>query len=195
MKTGLLFGTFNPIHNGHLAIANYMANNADLNEIWFIVSPQNPLKKMNELLNDKIRFELVKIAIKKYPKLKADDAEFLLSKPSYTINTLEFLKKKHPEKKFVLIIGEDNLRNFQQWKNFREILEDFQIYVYPRKTAGNKKEISSPKIIHPNIRKFDSALMDISATAIRRAIKNGENVSAFLPEDVYKEIKTHKYYA
>lgn len=194
MKTGLFFGTFNPIHNGHLQIAEYMANSTDLDEVWFIVSPQNPLKKNEELLDDKTRYELVKLSVKNNLKLKADNTEFQLPKPSYTVNTLFFLKKKYPEKKFALIIGEDNLRNFHLWKEYEQILSGFELYVYPRKVLENETAEISNEITHPHIRKFDLKLLDISATRIRKAIRNGEDVSPFLPEEVLWKIKQHGYY-
>lgn len=194
MKVGLFFGTFNPIHNGHLSIAGFMANKTDLDEVWLVVSPQNPLKQNEDLLEDKARYELVKIAIKKQLKLKADDTEFHLPKPSYTIDTLFFLKKNHPDKSFVLIIGEDNLRNFRLWKEYEKILSGFELYVYPRKVLENEKKEADSPVIHPHVRKFDLQLLDISATTIRNSIRNGKDVSELLPEEVWSEIKMRGYY-
>lgn len=194
MKIGLFFGTFNPIHNGHLSIACYMANNTDLDEVWLVVSPQNPLKKNEELLEDEARYKLVKLATGNHLKLKADNTEFFLPKPSYTVNTLSFLKKKHPDKTFVLILGEDNLRNFRQWKNYEKILEDFELYVYPRKVLESEKQEAAGSLVHPHIRKFDLKLLDVSATRVRNAIRKGENVSGLLPEVVFSEIERLRYY-
>ncbi len=194
MKIGLYFGTFNPVHNGHLAIAGYMARKTDLDEVWFIVSPQNPLKKNDELLNDKARLQLVKLAVKKHAKLKANSVEFELTKPSYTFNTLLFLEKKYPNKKFILIIGEDNLRNFHLWKNHQKILSNFEIYVYPRILANSERVQKLIRVKHRNIKKFSVPLLNISATEIRQKISTGKDVLELLPEPVYKAIQQKKYY-
>ena len=144
MKTGLFFGSFNPIHIGHLAIANYMAAFTDLQQVWFVVSPQNPLKEKESLLADYHRLALVEQAISDNPQYKASSIEFKLPKPSYTINTLTHLKEKYPEREFVLIMGADNLQTLHKWKNYGQILEQYEIYVYPRKK--NPMEARSPII-------------------------------------------------
>lgn len=188
-RIGLFFGSFNPIHLGHLIIANYILENTDLNKIWFIVSPQNPLKNTNDLLDDTIRLKLVRLAIKNNNKFKASDIEFKLSKPSYTINTLKYLKSKHKTKDFVLIVGEDNLDSFEKWKDYREILNDFELYVYPRTNSKSNKNLN-----FQNIHKINAPLIEISSTYIRENIKLNKSIRYLLPEVVRKEIEKNNYY-
>lgn len=188
-RIGLFFGSFNPIHLGHLIIANYILENTDLNKIWFIVSPQNPLKNTNDLLDDTIRLKLVRLAIKNNNKFKASDIEFKLSKPSYTINTLKYLKSKHKTKDFVLIVGEDNLDSFEKWKDYREILNDYELYVYPRTNSKSNKNLN-----FQNIHKINAPLIEISSTYIRENIKLNKSIRYLLPEVVRKEIEKNNYY-
>lgn len=188
-RIGLFFGSFNPIHLGHLIIANYILENTDLNKIWFIVSPQNPLKNTNDLLDDTIRLKLVRLAIKSNNKFKASDIEFKLSKPSYTINTLKYLKSKHKTKDFVLIVGEDNLDSFEKWKDYREILNDYELYVYPRTNSKANKNLN-----FQNIHKINAPLIEISSTYIRENIKLNKSIRYLLPEVVRKEIEKNNYY-
>ncbi|MDD4002548.1 MAG: nicotinate (nicotinamide) nucleotide adenylyltransferase [Bacteroidales bacterium] len=188
-RIGLFFGSFNPIHLGHLIIANYILENTDLNKIWFIVSPQNPLKNTNDLLDDTIRLKLVRLAIKNNNKFKASDIEFKLSKPSYTINTLKYLKSKHKTKDFVLIVGEDNLDSFEKWKDYREILNDYELYVYPRTNSKANKNLN-----FQNIHKINAPLIEISSTYIRENIKLNKSIRYLLPEVVRKEIEKNNYY-
>jgi len=189
MKIGLYFGSFNPIHNGHMAIANYMLEFTDLNEIWFVISPQNPFKTKQKLLLDYHRLELVSIAINDTPGFRASNIEFNLPKPSYTIDTLAYLYDKYPEKEFVLIMGSDNLVNFHKWKNFNEILRNHQIYIYPR---PNVKQVELMK--HPNVHKVDAPLMEISSSFIRNAIKKEKDVRFFLPYKLWTYIKEMHFY-
>ena len=188
-RIGLFFGSFNPIHLGHLIIANNIVENTDINQIWFIVSPQNPLKNTNDLLDDTIRLKLVRLAIKSNNKFKASDIEFKLSKPSYTINTLKYLKSKHKTKDFVLIVGEDNLDSFEKWKDYREILNDFELYVYPRTNSKANKNLN-----FQNIHKINAPLIEISSTYIRENIKLNKSIRYLLPEVVRKEIEKNNYY-
>ena len=188
-RIGLFFGSFNPIHLGHLIIANYILENTDINQIWFIVSPQNPLKNTNDLLDVTIRLKLVKLAIKNNNKFKASDIEFKLSKPSYTINTLKYLKSKHKTKDFVLIVGEDNLDSFEKWKDYREILNDYELYVYPRTNSKANKNLN-----FQNIHKINAPLIEISSTYIRENIKLNKSIRYLLPEVVRKEIEKNNYY-
>jgi nicotinate-nucleotide adenylyltransferase len=198
-KIGLFFGTFNPIHVGHLIIANFMANHTDLEEVWFVVSPQNPFKPKSSLLVDYHRFAMVEEAIFDNQKLKACKIEFDLPKPSYTINTLVCLKEKHPEHHFVLIMGEDNLRTFTKWKNHEEIIKQCELYVYPRMlTSQEMQEINAFESVssfsHEKIKHFDVPVMKISATFIRDTIKEGKDVRYLLTEPVYKYLTEMNFY-
>jgi nicotinate-nucleotide adenylyltransferase len=190
MKIGLLFGTFNPIHFGHLVIAEYFSEFTDLDEVWIIVSPHNPLKREKDLLDDKLRLQMVKLAIGKSRNVKVSDIEFNLPRPSYTYNTLLHLKKKFLKHQFILLLGEDNLQNFGKWKDFKKILNEFRIYTYPRPDSKKSKFHR-----HENVMVFDDApLMDISATFIRNAIAKGKNVKYMLPEKVSTFIQNKKLY-
>jgi nicotinate-nucleotide adenylyltransferase len=197
MKIGLYFGTFNPIHVGHLVIANYMANFTDLDQDWLVVSPQNPLKEKATLLADFHRLSLVRCAIEDNPKLKASEIEFKLDKPSYTVVTLAHLKEKYPEHTFALIMGEDNLRGLHKWFNYEKILNDYSIYVYPR--AMNEMESSDSIAMdirsHKNIRFCHEApAMKISASFIRDAIKNKKDVRYLLTEPVFTYVDEMNFY-
>jgi len=183
MKIGLFFGSFNPVHNGHLAIAEYIAQKKLFDQIWLVVSPNNPLKDKNELLSENDRFNMVKLAIQNLPYLYACDVEFSMPKPSFTINTLHFLENQYPTCKFSLILGNDNMENFHLWKNYEEILERFTIYVYPRSNESfEKKE-------HPHIVYLDAPLLPVSATIIRDLLKKEEPVNEYLPTSVLQYIK------
>ena len=190
MKTGLLFGTFNPIHNGHLVIAEYFSEFTDLKEVWIIVSPHNPLKNEKELLDDKRRLKMARLALGNNEKIKVIDVEFSLSRPSYTINTLSHLKSKFPEKKFVLLIGEDNLQTFDKWKDYDKILKQYSVYTYPRPEAKRTKFHS-----HKKVRLFkDVPLMNISATFIRKAIAQNKNVQYMVPNKAWHFIQKNNLY-
>jgi nicotinate-nucleotide adenylyltransferase len=188
-KVGLFFGSFNPIHIGHLIIANIMAENTDLSKVWFVVSPQNPFKPRKSLLHEFDRYDLVKAAIADHYKLEASDVEFHLPKPSYTIHTLTHLAEKFPEKDFKVIIGEDNLENFPQWKNHQQIMEQFGLYVYPRPHVTNS-ELKR----HPNVKLIEAPLLDISATYIRECIKNHRSIRYLVPEPVEQLIRIRHFY-
>lgn len=176
MKIGLLFGSFNPIHIGHVAIAKYFSEQTDLDQVWMVVSPHNPLKEKKSLADGKKRLVQVKKAIEKNSKIKVSDIEFKLPQPSYTINTLEVLTKKFPKNKFVLVIGSDNLNLFHKWKEHKKILKDYKIYVYPRTDSGRRRFK-----IHSNVKNFDAPLLNISSTFIREQMKKGKDVRKFLP--------------
>lgn len=191
MKVGLYFGTFNPIHVGHLIIANHLAEYSDLEEVWFVVTPQSPHKQKQSLLANHHRFELVYIAVENYPKLKASDIEFKLSQPNYTINTLAHISEKHPQHEFSLIMGEDNLKSFHKWKNYETILEHHEVYVYPR-IEGEK--IKTTFNNHPKIHKVKAPIIQISATLIRDGIKHQKNVEPMLPKEVWKYIDEMNFY-
>jgi nicotinate-nucleotide adenylyltransferase len=189
MKIGLFFGSFNPIHIGHLIIANTMAENADLQEVWLVVSPQNPLKKNTGLLHEFDRYEMAALAIHDSYKLKVSDVEFNLPRPSYTIDTLTYLSEKHPQHEFVLIIGEDNLSSFPKWKNYDKILQYYELYVYPRPET-EKTELTN----HPKVKFIPSPLLDISATYIRNNVREGKSIRYLVTEQVENFISRKKFY-
>ncbi|MGB8705674.1 MAG: nicotinate (nicotinamide) nucleotide adenylyltransferase [Gillisia sp.] len=190
-KIGLYFGTFNPIHVGHLIIANYMAEFSDLEEIWMVITPHNPLKKKSSLLQNHHRREMVYLACEDYDKLRPCDVEFRLPQPSYTAVTLAKLEEDHPEKEFSLIMGEDNLKTFHKWKNYRVILERHSIYVYPRISGG---VVENEFKDHPGIKRIDAPVMEISSTFIRKAIKEKKNIRPMLPEKVWKYLDYMNFY-
>ena len=202
MNIGLYFGTFNPIHVGHLVIANYMADFTDLDQIWLIVTPQNPLKKKRTLLKDVHRLLLVKEAINDNFKLKASDIEFNLPKPSYTIKTLNKLIEKYPKNTFSLIMGEDNLRNFHKWFNYEVILKNHTIYVYPRVLTEAEEEVkdfdvSKTASFYKNKNVIvceDVPVMKVSASFIRKSIKERKDVRYLLTEPVHKYIEEMHFY-
>jgi nicotinate-nucleotide adenylyltransferase len=178
-KTGLFFGSFNPIHVGHLVLANYMLSFTDLDEVWFVISPHNPLKEKNTLLAQNHRLYMVKLATENHPKFKASDIEFKLSQPSYTIHTLTHLKEKYPKKSFHLIMGMDNLQNFHKWKNYEQIINNHSIYIYPRQDSE-----AGAFVNHPNVIVTQAPVMEISSSFIRKAIVEKKDVSCFMPKKV-----------
>jgi nicotinate-nucleotide adenylyltransferase len=191
MKIGLYFGTFNPIHIGHLTIANHMVEYSDLNQVWFVVTPHSPFKKKQTLLDDYQRLEMVYRATKDYTKLKPSDIEFKLPQPNYTINSLAYLQEKYPDYEFSLIMGEDNLKGFHKWKNYELILEHHDIYVYPRITEDNiKTQFHTNKKVHF----INAPIMELSSTFIRNAIKEGKNVRPMLPEHVWEYLDEMNFY-
>jgi len=199
MRVGLYFGTFNPIHVGHLIIANHMAERDDLDQIWLVISPQNPLKSSGGLLADYHRLALVKIAIDDNYKLRASDVEFALSLPSYTSDTLAHLKENYPEHQFALIMGEDNLRTFHKWKNFEVILDKHKIYVYPRPITITELQDSvqttkSGIAKHPNVIVTDSPMMQISSTHIRNKIRSGQSIQYMVTDPVRSYIDEMNFY-
>lgn len=189
MKIGLFFGSFNPIHIGHLIIANVMAETTDLKKVWFVVSPQNPFKPSKGLLHEFDRYDMVRAAVYDSYKLEVSDIEFNLPKPNYTIHTLIHLQEKHPDKEFRIIIGEDNLESFTKWKNHERILEDYGLYVYPRPGA-QPSELKK----HHNVRMVEAPLLDISATFIRNCIRKRQSVRYMVPDAVEEMIRTKGFY-
>ena len=188
-KIGLYFGTFNPIHIGHLVIANHMANYTDLDEVWFVVSPHNPFKNKKNLLDDYARLELVYRAVEDYDSLRVTDIEFGLPQPSYTINTLVHLSEKHPDHHFSLIMGGDNLTAFHKWKNYEAILENHHLYVYPR-LANTTSQLDD----HEKVNLVGAPIMQISSSFIRNAVKENKDVRAMLPSKVWEYIDEMNYY-
>jgi len=188
MNIGLYFGSFNPIHIGHLIIANHVLNETNIARIWFIVSPQNPLKKSNSLLNEFDRLHMVRLAVQDDNRIKCSDIEFNLSKPSFTTNTLAFLSEKYPENKFSIIMGSDSYQNLDKWKNFETIVSNYSIYVYKREGHEiNRFWGHDPTILN-------APLIQVSATQIREYIKAGKSIRYLVPEIVREEIETRKFY-
>ncbi len=191
MKVGLFFGSFNPIHIGHLVIANHMVEYSPLDQVWFVVTPHNPFKNKSSLLDNYQRLEMVYRATKDYTKIKPSDIEFNLPQPNYTINTLVYLQEKHPKYEFALIMGEDNLKSFHKWKNYELILENHDIYVYPR---VSEQTIETQFDGHKKIHVINAPLMEISSTFIRQAIKDGKNVQPMLPQHVWEYLDEMNFY-
>jgi nicotinate-nucleotide adenylyltransferase len=190
MKTGLFFGSFNPIHIGHLIIANHLVEYSDLDEVWFVVTPHSPFKEKKSLLADIHRYRMVLEATEDYPKLKPSKIEWGLPQPNYTVNTLAYLDEKYPDHQFSLIMGEDNLRGFHKWKNYEVILENHHIYVYPRVSDQKGLELRN----HPKIHTVDAPIVEISSTFIRKAIPKGKNIRPLLPEKVWKYLDEMNFY-
>jgi nicotinate-nucleotide adenylyltransferase len=195
METGLFFGSFNPVHIGHMAIANYITEYSSLKEIWFVVSPHNPLKKKDSLLADRDRLYLTGLAIGDDPRFRVSDVEFSLPQPSYTIDTMAWLSEKYPSHRFTLIMGEDNLATLHKWKNPEALVKQYPIIVYPRlyrqKSSSRKLE---EIIAMAAIQKVDAPVMEISGTFIRRAISEGKDISWFVPAPVWKYMKEMHFY-
>ena len=191
MKVGLFFGSFNPIHVGHMIIANYMYEFTDLDEVWFVVTPHSPFKKKETLLSDNHRFQTVMVATEDYPKLKPSKIEFDLPQPNYTIDTLIHLYEAFPQHDFSILMGEDNLHSFHKWKNFETILENHSIYVYPRISKTKKISIFHN---HVKVNFVDAPIVEISSTFIRKAIHHKKDIRSFLPSNVWKYIDDMNFY-
>lgn len=188
MKIGLYFGSFNPIHIGHLIIANHVLNNCDVDRVWFIVSPQNPLKETSSLLNEKSRFYLTQLAVEKQPKFKASNVEFSLPRPSYTIDTMTHLSEKYPQNNFSIIMGGDSFQNLPKWKNYKKLLQNYKIIIYNRPGFLIDKSLSN------NIDILNAPLLDITSTYIRNAIKEKKSIKYLVLEEVEEEIYKSAYY-
>ena len=187
---GLFFGSFNPVHIGHLIIANHMANETDLDQVWMVVSPQNPFKDKKSLAKDRDRYNLVHLAIGDNPKLSVSDIEFSMPKPSYTIDTLTYLKEKYPNKIFYLIMGGDNVPTLPKWKNSELLIENYKIYVYKR-PGYDLGSLAS----HPNITSVEAPLLDISSTHIRQLIKERKSIQYLMPDAARLEIERSSIYS
>ncbi len=190
MKIGIFSGSFNPIHIGHLILANYITEFTDIDEVWLVVSPQNPLKKHLDLADENERLKMVEIATENYPKLKPCNFEFSLPRPSYTINTLDQLKESYPENNFCLIIGADNWENFHKWKDYQTILNNYPIYVYPR--LGYNIDID--KSVRQSISILNTPIIEISSTFVRKSLSEKKNIKSFLPEGLYDYIHNRGLY-
>jgi len=191
MKIGLYFGTFNPIHVGHLAIANHMAENSDLDQVWFVVTPLSPFKKKSNLLANHHRLEMVYFATENYDKLQPSNIEFGLKEPNYTVYTLSHLEDKYPQHDFSLIMGEDNLKSFHKWKNYEAILANYSLYVYPRISEG---AIDHQFKNHPKIIRVAAPIMEISSTMIRKNIAAKKNIRPLLDAKVWQFIDEMNFY-
>ncbi len=190
MKTGLFFGSFNPVHIGHMALANYFVEYTDIDELWFVISPHNPLKKKESLLNDQLRLDMVELAIDNDVRFRSCDVEFRMPTPSYTIDTLTRLTEKHPEREFVLIMGADGLPSFHKWKNYEMIITQYRRYVYPR--PGYPIPESNEK---DNLVVMEKApFIDISSSFIRSSFEAGKKPDRFLPDPVFRYIDKHRLY-
>lgn len=189
MKIGLFFGSFNPVHTGHLIIANFLATQTDLDKVWMVVSPHNPLKPRKGLANDFDRLHLVRLGIGDNPKIEASNVEFSLPKPSYTVDTLAHLKEKYPNYSFSLIMGGDNLATLHLWKNYQHILDNFDVYVYKRPNY-DLGELAQ----HPRVRLCNAPMLDLSATYIRNCIKNGQSVRYLVPDAVFEYLENNFIY-
>ena len=189
MKIGLYFGSFNPVHVGHLIIANHVANETDLNQVWFVVSPQNPFKQSASLLNEYHRLHLIKSAIEGENNLRASNVEFGLPKPSYTVDTLAYLTEKYPEHEFCILMGSDGFQNLTKWKNYEVIIKNHQIIIYKR------PGFEPIKIPGADVQILDAPLLQISSTHMRELIKNKKSIRFLVPDVVQKEIELAGYYA
>ena len=189
MKIGLYFGSFNPVHHGHLIIANYILQNTDLEQLWFVISPQNPLKPSTALLNEYHRLFLVQVAIEGESRLRASDIEFKLPKPSYTVNTLAYLNEKYPNYQFAIIMGSDSFQNIKNWKNYQHLLENYPVYVYTR--PGH---IPARTEAAANIYYLNAPMLEISATHIRNTVRSGKSIRYLVPDKVMEEIERNGYY-
>ncbi len=188
-KIGLFFGSFNPVHNGHLMLANYIVEYTDLDSIWFVVSPQNPFKDKESLLQDRHRFDMLEMAVGNDSRFEVCDIEFNMPKPSYTIDTLTLLSELYPETEFHLICGMDNLVNFKKWKNAQEILDNYHLLVYPRKGYEGGDLIN-----HKSVRIIDAPEIEISSTFIRNAVAENKDVRYFMPEKSYNYMIDMNFY-
>lgn len=191
MKVGLFFGTFNPVHIGHLILGSYMVEFTDLGEVWFVVTPHNPLKEKQSLLPDLHRYRMVEEATEDYPRLKPSNIEFGLPQPNYTINTLAYLSEKYPENEFVLIMGEDNLKTLHKWKNYEALLENYAVYYYPRIYSETQDD---QRPIKGKLHRVEAPVVEISSTFIRNAIKQKKDIRAMLPPGVWNYIDTMNFY-
>jgi nicotinate-nucleotide adenylyltransferase len=189
MKIGLFFGSFNPIHVGHLIIANYMATQTDLQQVWLVVSPQNPLKLKNTLAKDRDRLNMVRLAIEDNKLLRASNVEFKLPKPSYTIDTLAYLTEQYPHHQYTLIMGGDNLATLNKWKNYEQLLRGYDMYIYKRPQFDLGEYANSPRV-----KVFEAPLMEISATYIRQCIQNNKSIQYLVPDKVLEYIEESGLY-
>lgn len=194
-RTGLYFGTFNPIHIGHLVIANFMANHTDLHKVWLVVTPHNPLKERSDLLPDDHRLQMTRLATLDNNKLKVSDIEFDLPQPNYTIKTLDVLRERYPNREFVLIMGEDNLRSLHKWRDYERILDEYDVMVYPRSvTDGEEEPAEGPVLNMKRITVVDAPMIRISSTFLRNAIRDQHDIRYLVPDKVINYISNNYLY-
>ncbi len=191
MKVGLYFGTFNPVHVGHLIIANHLVENSGLDQVWMVITPHNPLKKKKGLLPDYHRLQMVHLATQGYDKIIPSDIEFKLPQPNYTVHTLAHLKEKFPKYEFALIMGEDNLKSLPKWKNYETILEDYELFVYPR---ISQDDLPEELLHHPSIHRVAAPVIELSSTFIRESVKEGKNIRPMLDTKVWEYIDHNLFY-
>ena len=190
-RVGLFFGSFNPIHIGHLIIANHLVEHSNLDEVWFVITPQSPFKQKKSMLDNHQRYELAYLATESYDKLSVSTIEFGLSRPNYTINTLTHISEKFEGIQFAILMGEDNLKSFHKWKNYEAILSDYHIYTYPRISEGKIPQVFEN---HPKITHVKAPVIEISSTMIRKGIADGKNVKPLLPKEAWKYIDEMNFY-
>lgn len=187
----MYFGTFNPVHNGHVALGNYFVTQTDLETVWFVVTPQNPFKINDPLLEDPHRLEMVRLALLNQPQLEVCDVEFTLPKPNYTLDTIQFLKQKFPHNDYVLLMGEDNLAHFERWKSYATLLDLVTVYVYPRK---HKNPVPEKFLNHPKIQLIQAPMLDYASKKIRSLIQQGVPVDHLMPQQSWHYLKKHQFY-
>ena len=188
-KIGIYSGSFNPIHHGHVMLASYLVEFSDLDELWFVVSPQNPLKKKEDLLDDDERLKMVQLAIGDDPRIQVCDIEMHLPTPSYTINTLTALSEQHPDSEFVFICGMDSLQNLKNWREYQKILDNYELLVFPREGYDGGELVS-----YPSVTVLKTPILEISSTFIRQCVKEGRDVRHFMPEKAFRYMKEHHFY-
>ncbi|HVZ55106.1 MAG TPA: nicotinate (nicotinamide) nucleotide adenylyltransferase [Chitinophagaceae bacterium] len=188
MKIGLYFGSFNPIHAGHLIIINHVLNETELDRAWFVVSPQNPFKPNGSLLNEYDRLHLVRLATEDDPRVRVSDIEFHLPRPSYTTETLAYLSEKYPDHVFSLILGSDSFQNLDKWKNYRAIVDQYHLYIYKRPGFAVENTFGA------RVTLLDAPLLQLSATGIRELVRRGKSIRYLVPDKVREEIERNRYY-
>jgi nicotinate-nucleotide adenylyltransferase len=186
---GIYSGSFNPIHHGHVMLANYLVEFSDLDELWFVVTPQNPLKKKEDLLDDDERLKMVQLAIGDDPRIRVSDIEMHLPTPSYTINTLTALSEQYPDSEFIFICGMDSLQNLKHWREYQRILDNYELLVFPREGYDGGELVN-----YPSVTVLKTPILEVSSTFIRQCVKEGRDVRHFMPEKAYVYMKTNRFY-